>query len=89
MGWENKALDRDPFPLQSDELDLEYYSTVEELMEVGPGKLKEVSSLPFTVFLSWQSIQFIILDGPIFFSFILVNTDFSLFQSNLWSYIIY
>lgn len=69
MGWENKALDRDPFPLQSDELDLEYYSTVEELMEVGPEKLKEVCSLPFTVFylgslynsLSWMALYFSVL----------------------------
>ncbi|XP_074570094.1 splicing factor SF3a60 homolog [Curcuma longa] len=41
LGWENKGLDRDPLPSQSDELDLEYYSTLEELMEVGPEKLKE------------------------------------------------
>jgi len=32
-------------------LDLDYYSTVEELIEVGPEKLKEVKSSLFSLFL--------------------------------------
>jgi len=32
-------------------LDLDYYSTVEELIEVGPEKLKEVKSPLFSLFL--------------------------------------
>uniref|UniRef100_A0A1D1XTF9 Splicing factor 3A subunit 3 n=1 Tax=Anthurium amnicola TaxID=1678845 RepID=A0A1D1XTF9_9ARAE len=43
LGWENKGLDNGYMYMSSQEsvLDLDYYSTVEELMEVGPEKLKE------------------------------------------------
>ena len=41
-GWENKGPENGHVPAQHTVIDLDYYSTVEELMEVGPEKLKEV-----------------------------------------------
>ncbi|MQM05972.1 hypothetical protein Taro_038796 [Colocasia esculenta] len=41
LGWENKGLENGHISSQESVLDLDYYSTVEELMEVGPEKLKE------------------------------------------------
>uniref|UniRef100_A0A2N9J6D3 Matrin-type domain-containing protein n=1 Tax=Fagus sylvatica TaxID=28930 RepID=A0A2N9J6D3_FAGSY len=40
-GWENKGPENGHVPAQHTVIDLDYYSTVEELMEVGPEKLKE------------------------------------------------
>ncbi|PKI72437.1 splicing factor SF3a60 homolog [Punica granatum] len=40
-GWENGGQENGLVPLQHTVIDLDYYSTVEELMEVGPEKLKE------------------------------------------------
>lgn len=40
-GWENKGLEKESV-LQESVVDLDYYSTVEELVELGPEKLKEV-----------------------------------------------
>lgn len=39
-GWENKGTERESAPQES-VIDLDYYSTVEELVELGPEKLKE------------------------------------------------
>lgn len=39
-GWENKGIEKE-FVLQESEVDLDYYSSVEELAELGPEKLKE------------------------------------------------
>ena len=41
-GWENKGEENGHVPLQHTVIDLDYYSSVEELMEVGPEKLNEV-----------------------------------------------
>lgn len=43
-GWENEARENGHVP-QSTMIDLDYYSTVEELIELGPEKLKEVCHL--------------------------------------------
>jgi splicing factor 3A subunit 3 len=40
-GWENKGTEKESV-LQESEVDLDYYSSVEELVELGPQKLKEV-----------------------------------------------
>ncbi|KAL5715761.1 hypothetical protein ACHQM5_017537 [Ranunculus cassubicifolius] len=40
-GWENKGLENGHISARDSVIDLDYYSTVEELMEVGPEKLKE------------------------------------------------
>ncbi|KMZ59769.1 Splicing factor 3A subunit 3, putative, expressed [Zostera marina] len=40
-GWECKAMNNENIPSQESLIDLDYYNTVEELMEVGPEKLKE------------------------------------------------
>lgn len=44
LGWENKGL-------EDEVIDLDYYSTVEELMEVRPEKLKEVGAFFFPLHL--------------------------------------
>lgn len=49
-GWENGDTDKGNTSLESI-VDLDYYSTVEELMELGPEKLKEVGGFPFPVIL--------------------------------------
>lgn len=41
QGWENQGQENEEVPPQRILIDLDYYSTVEELMEVGPEKLKE------------------------------------------------
>ncbi|XP_059629057.1 splicing factor SF3a60 homolog [Cornus florida] len=41
QGWENEGQENGPIPVQPTVIDLDYYSTVEELVEVGPEKLKE------------------------------------------------
>ncbi|GLT35153.1 hypothetical protein SLA2020_096310 [Shorea laevis] len=41
QGWENDGQENGDAPTQHTVIDLDYYSTVEELMEVGPEKLKE------------------------------------------------
>lgn len=41
-GWENDNQENGNVPTQHAVIDLDYYSTVEELMEVGPEMLKEV-----------------------------------------------
>ncbi|XP_051142789.1 splicing factor SF3a60 homolog [Andrographis paniculata] len=40
-GWENESHENSTAQSQDSRIDLDYYSTVEELMEVGPEKLKE------------------------------------------------
>ncbi|XP_054798024.1 splicing factor SF3a60 homolog [Prosopis cineraria] len=40
-GWENDSQENGHVPAQHTAIDLDYYSTVEELMELGPEKLKE------------------------------------------------
>ncbi|XP_020597573.1 splicing factor SF3a60 homolog isoform X2 [Phalaenopsis equestris] len=40
-GWENKDMDNGHVQSQESVIDLDYYSTIEELMEVGPEKLRE------------------------------------------------
>lgn len=40
-GWENESQENGNVPTQHAAIDLDYYSTVEELMEVGPEMLKE------------------------------------------------
>lgn len=42
-GWDNQ--ENGHVTSEHTVIDLDYYSTVEELMEVGPEKFKEVSSL--------------------------------------------
>lgn len=42
QGWETEGQENGHVPAQHSELDLDYYSTVEELMEVGSERLKEV-----------------------------------------------
>ncbi|RWV95668.1 hypothetical protein GW17_00041688 [Ensete ventricosum] len=44
LGWENKDLEAGLIQFQEAVIDLDYYSSVEELMEVGPQKLREVNS---------------------------------------------
>ncbi|KAK2390684.1 splicing factor SF3a60 protein [Trifolium repens] len=41
LGWENVNQENGHVPTQHTAIDLDYYSTVEELMEVGPERLKE------------------------------------------------
>lgn len=41
-GWENESQENGNVPTQHAAIDLDYYSTVEEVMEVGPEMLKEV-----------------------------------------------
>ncbi|KAE8717474.1 OBP3-responsive protein 1 isoform 1 [Hibiscus syriacus] len=41
QGWEKQGPENEDDPMQHAVIDLDYYSTVEELMEVGPEKLKE------------------------------------------------
>lgn len=41
-GWEKDNQENGHVPSQHAAIDLDYYSTVEELMEVGPERLKEV-----------------------------------------------
>lgn len=41
LGWENVNQENGHVPAQHTAIDLDYYSTVEELMEVGPERLKE------------------------------------------------
>lgn len=41
QGWETEGQENGHVPAQHSELDLDYYSTVEELMEVGSERLKE------------------------------------------------
>jgi splicing factor 3A subunit 3 len=42
QGWDSEVQENGHAPAQHTVIDLDYYSTVEELMEVGPEKLKEV-----------------------------------------------
>ncbi|PNX71374.1 splicing factor 3A subunit 3-like protein [Trifolium pratense] len=42
LGWENVNQENGHVPTEHTSIDLDYYSTVEELMEVGPERLKEV-----------------------------------------------
>lgn len=44
QGWENEAQENGNAPAQHTVIDLDYYGSVEELMEVGPDKLKEVQN---------------------------------------------
>lgn len=41
-GWEDDSQENGSDSMDHTVIDLDYYSTVEELMEVGPDKLKEV-----------------------------------------------
>ena len=41
-GWENENQENGHVSAQHTAIDLDYYSTVEELLEVGPERLKEV-----------------------------------------------
>ena len=47
-GWEDEGQENGHVS-QPNMIDLDYYSTVEELMELGPEKLKEVSHVILTV----------------------------------------
>lgn len=40
-GWENEGQENGNIPAEHSAIDLDYYTTVEELMEVGPERLKE------------------------------------------------
>lgn len=40
-GWENEGQENGNIPAEHSTIDLDYYTTVEELMEVGPERLKE------------------------------------------------
>lgn len=42
QGWENDHRDNGQALAEHTAIDLDYYSTIEELMEVGPERLKEV-----------------------------------------------
>lgn len=42
QGWQNENHENGDAKQPEALIDLDYYSTVEQLMEVGPGKLKEV-----------------------------------------------
>lgn len=42
QGWDSEVQENGHIPAHLNVIDLDYYSTVEELMEVGPEKLKEV-----------------------------------------------
>lgn len=42
QGWDNEGQENGHVSAQPSGIDLDYYSTVEELMEVGPERLKEV-----------------------------------------------
>lgn len=44
-GWEKEGQENGYIPEEHTVIDLDYYSTVEELMEVGPEKLKEVKAV--------------------------------------------
>ena len=44
VGWENHGQENEPQP-QHSVIDLDYYTTAEELIEVGPEKLKEVMTM--------------------------------------------
>lgn len=50
LGWENKGSEDGLIQSQEAVIDLDYYSSVEELMEVGPEKLKEVSFFPSPIY---------------------------------------
>ncbi|CAH8384498.1 unnamed protein product [Eruca vesicaria subsp. sativa] len=41
VGWENHGQENEPIPSQRSVIDLDYYTTAEELIDVGPEKLKE------------------------------------------------
>lgn len=45
QGWETEGQENGHVPAEHTVIDLDYYSTIEELMEVGPEKLKEVMNL--------------------------------------------
>ena len=49
IGWENKGLENGHISSEESTIDLDYYSTVEELMEVGPEKLKEVPPYLYSI----------------------------------------
>lgn len=42
QGWDSEVQENGHVAAENTVIDLDYYSTVEELMEVGPEKLKEV-----------------------------------------------
>lgn len=42
QGWENDTHENGHVPAQHTAIDLDYYSTIEVLIEVGPERLKEV-----------------------------------------------
>lgn len=44
QGWDEDSPANGQFPTDHAVIDLDYYSSVEELMDVGPEKLKEVSN---------------------------------------------
>lgn len=50
QGWVDEAQDTGHVPSQNTGIDLDYYSTVEELIEVGPDKLKEVQQISLGLF---------------------------------------
>lgn len=62
QGWENEVQENGHVSAEHTVIDLDYYSTVEELMLFGPEKLKEVSGL--SVFSTTFSLH-----KCIFFSF--------------------
>lgn len=45
QGWEDEVQENGLVPAQHSVIDLDYYGSVEELIEVGPEKLKEVGVL--------------------------------------------
>ncbi|CAI9758304.1 unnamed protein product [Fraxinus pennsylvanica] len=44
-GWDNEGQENGNIPAEHSAIDLDYYTTVEELMEVGPERLKEYKAL--------------------------------------------
>lgn len=49
QGWENDNQENGHVLAEHATIDLDYYSTVEELMEVGPERLKEVNCMSVCV----------------------------------------
>lgn len=68
IGWENKGLENGHTSSVEFALDLDYYSSMEELMEVGPEKLKEVCiSFYLLVDLSHATFLLFFMDFAVLF----------------------
>lgn len=58
QGWGDEAQDNGHVPSQNTGIDLDYYSNVEELIEVGPEKLKEVQQFSSRFFSNFFHCSF-------------------------------